>query len=150
MATTRNGFTVQPEGSKNLAKLDVDGVPFVMWKPTIKLVRHITTFLNAVEPVKEAGWDGGYAHRPVRGSNTTPSEHSAGTAFDWNASQHPRGGSRYGGWSTEQVRVIRWYLGTNPGKQWKWGADFTTTVDPMHFELRSKALWDETDDWWKH
>lgn len=149
MPTTPNGFTVLDPGSPQLVTLDVHGRPFVVWKPAQRAVRHLVTFLHAVEPVTEAGWDGGHAKRPPRGSSTGWSEHAAGTALDWNASQHPRGAARDAGWTDDQVRVIRWYLQTTIGRLWRWGNDFRTTPDPMHFELRSKQLWDDTPGWWK-
>lgn len=148
MPLTPNGFTVLEPGSPALTTVTVAGAPFVVWKPAARAVRHLVTFLNAVEPVKEAGWDGGHAHRLQRGSSTKWSEHAAGTAIDWNASQHPMGVDGAPGWTADQERVIRRYLGTTVGKLWRWGADFSRP-DSMHFELRSREMWDATDGWWK-
>lgn len=143
MPKTRNGFDVQEPGSPNLDKFAYGGSTFVVWKPALSIVKHFANFLDSLEPAKETGWDGAYAHRKVRGSTTVWSEHAAGTAFDWNASQHPQGASRTAGWDAVQVRMIRWYLDeTIRGKLWRWGADFTTTPDPMHFEIRSRTTWD--------
>lgn len=138
---TRNGFTVQVPGSANLTKFMMGPSTFVVWKPAVSIIRHFTNYLDAVEPVKENGWDGAYAHRKIAGT-TVWSEHAAGTAFDWNASQHPQDAARYAGWDATQVRMIRWYLDeTVRGKLWRWGADFSTTPDPMHFELKSIESW---------
>lgn len=148
---SRNGYVLQPVGSKSLTTIKVGGAAFTVWKPSAKIWAHFLRFMNAVEPFKEAGWDGGHAVRPVRGTTSTPSEHWAGTAVDLNASQHPRGSTQYAGWDAGQVRMIRWYLGTTqPGKLFFWGADFSTTPDAMHFQLKPKAVWDKTDGWWKH
>lgn len=148
---TPNGFHVIPPGSTLLTSFQEEGITIVCWKDAKRVMAHLANFLNAVESIKEVGWDGGYSHRLIRGSSTQWSEHSAGTALDWNASQHARGGARYGGFTKTQVDVIRWYLSTEVGKMWKWGADFQTTPDPMHFELRSKATWDAAKadgKWW--
>lgn len=146
---TRNGFTVLDPGSPDLKRLEFKGVPIVVWRPAAKAVEHLVRFLDAVEPITEAGWDGGHSKRLVRGSKDAWSEHSSGTALDWNASQHPMGAAQYAGWTDDQVRVIRWYLNTTTmGKLWRWGADFGRP-DPMHFELRSRTVWDNAEGWFK-
>jgi hypothetical protein len=150
MPTTPNGFTVLAPGSKDLGRIDVHGVPFVVWRPTLRIVKHLTTFLHSVEPVTEVGWDGGHAHRLIRGSKTQWSEHASGTAIDWNASQHPMGVDGTPGWSDDQERVIRWYLNTTVGQMWEWGADYKRE-DSMHFCLKSRAQWDravKAKMWW--
>lgn len=148
MATTRAGFTVLDPKSDALTTIRVADVPIVCWKPAAKAVKHLATFLTAVEPIREAGWDGGYAHRLVRGSTSVWSEHAGAVAIDWNASQHPLGVAGEPGWTTDQERVIRWYLRTTIGRLWVWGADFRRP-DSMHFQLRDRKLWDETAGWWK-
>ena len=150
MALTGNGFTVISEGSPTLVKFHVRTVPFVVAKPYLKAAQHLTKFLAAVEPVTEAGWDGGYAHRLVRGSTTTWSEHASGTAIDWNASQHPMGVKGEPGWTADQERVIRWYLATQIGQMWEWGADYSRP-DSMHFCLKDRKVWDaavKSGQWW--
>jgi hypothetical protein len=147
MINTRNGFTVQATDSTDLVTFDIEGVPFKMWVPSVAAFRWFTTLMTAIEPVGQIGWDGAYAYRKIAGTDVW-SEHAAGTAFDWNASQHPRGSTKYAGWTADQVRVIRWALATPLGKLIRWGSDFGDP-DPMHFELRSKQLWDDTDGWWK-
>jgi len=147
MATTPNGFTVITPGSSKLGRFEVAGVPFVVWKEALPAFRWLTTFLHAVEPVTEQGWDGGYAHRYVAGTSVW-SEHAAGSAIDWNAAQHGRGGARFAGWSETQQRVIRWMLtNTAKGKYFEWGADWKNP-DPMHFELTSLAKWKAPGNPW--
>ena len=96
--------------------------------------------LDKIEPITEDGWDGTYAYRPVRGGSTW-SEHAAGVAIDWNASQHPMAGDRYGGWTTNQVQRLRAVLNSPKGRVFKWGADFVHRPDSMHFELREPSIW---------
>jgi hypothetical protein len=49
--------------------------------------------------------DWGYAYRPVRGYETTLSNHSSGTAMDLNATAHPLG--KVGTWPSKQATKIR-------------------------------------------
>ncbi len=142
-STTPNGFPViEPDDVARLTTVvTVGGAKFRVAKSAANLWTRWLRLLNAVELFSEAGWDGGYAHRPVT-EGTAPSEHAAGMAVDVNASQHERDrdGVRTDGWSATQVRVIRWALAhTAMGKAIKWGADFQKTPDPMHFEVRSPA-----------
>lgn len=146
MEKTPNGFAVLEPGSRDLARLDVHGVPFIVWRPAVPAFKHLTDFLHAVEPVNEPGWDGGHAHRRVRGGSSW-SEHAGGVAIDWNASQHPMGAAPTAGWTPEQVRVIRWWLATPTGRLFRWGADFRRP-DGMHFEVRDKATWDRISVRW--
>lgn len=137
---TPNGFRVLEPGDTDLATFQLAGKTITCRRSARTLMRRLAEFLHAVEPITEPGWDGVYAYRPVR-DGVAPSEHAAGTALDWNASQHPRGGGRYEGWTDTQVRMIRWYLGhTAAGRCFRWGADFSTTVDSMHFEVRSPEV----------
>lgn len=141
MPKTPNGYPVIAPGDVDelTTVLKVGGASFRVAKAHAASFKALLTFLDAVEPFAEPGWDGGYAHRLQRGSSTKWSEHAAGTAIDTNASQHPMGGARYGGWTADQVRVIRWYLKTSAhGRRMEWGADFDRP-DPMHFQLKAAA-----------
>lgn len=145
MPRTRNGFPVLSPDSQLLTTVKIEGVPFRLGVPYLPVIKHLAGFLHALEPVGEIGWDGGYANRMVRGSADTWSEHAAGSAIDWNASQHPLGAARDAGWSVTQVRAIRWYLSGSLGQLWRWGNDFSRP-DPMHFELRDYDAWRAWDD----
>lgn len=145
MAKTGAGWQVEPPTSKNLTKIYAGGHWHTVKRGAggniSRAMAHLITELNKIERASEAGWDGTYNYRPVRENAGVWSEHSAGVGYDHNASQHPRGGSQYVGWSPEQVRAIRAFLATPKGKAFKWGADFTKTKDAMHFELRNPAVW---------
>lgn len=145
---TRNGFTTIDPGEKHrLVTFKVAGRSVTCRREAAALMRKLVELLHQVEPITETGWDGSYASRPVRGTTDVPSEHAAGTAYDHNASQHPRGAGDTVGWSPVQVRWIRWWLeNTAAGRCFKWGADFGGTEDAMHFEIRSPehlARWNE-------
>lgn len=77
----------------------------------------------------------GYAYRQSRNDNSLISCHASGTAFDWNAPNHPMG--RTGTFSPGQVSQIRAILAEVSGVV-HWGGDgwgAGSTVDEMHFEI---------------
>lgn len=100
----------------------------------------IEWFDKEIEPVIRQGEeydDWSYANRLVRGSTSTVSNHGSATAVDINATRHPRGVKNT--FSNSDVRKIRDRMKTYNGVV-RWGGDYTTTVDDMHFEINaSKA-----------
>jgi hypothetical protein len=88
-------------------------------------------FHELIEPIDEGTFDDwGYAYRMVRGNPTKLSCHSSGTAIDLNATKHPLG--KYDTFAAEKVPMIR-ALAKKYGL--KWGGDFKTRPDDMHFEV---------------
>jgi hypothetical protein len=84
----------------------------------------------------------GWAWRPVRGQSKGFSNHASGCAVDLNATRHPRGVSDT--FSAKQIRAVRKILAsTFDGRLGRnvvrWGEDYTTTVDGMHFEINADA-----------
>jgi hypothetical protein len=80
----------------------------------------------------------GYNVREIEGSNSF-SNHSSGTAGDYNASQHGMGGSAHAGYTEKQVDEIHEILREADGI-FRWGGDYTGRKDPMHFEIvKSRA-----------
>lgn len=109
----------------------------------VVLVEVARRFHNEVEPL--AGGirdDWGWAYRPVRGQEAGFSNHASGTAVDLNATKHPRGvHGTFGRAKRRKVRAILAAL-KDPitGRQVvRWGEDYTTTVDGMHFEINADA-----------
>lgn len=143
MATSDNGWSViyPKDASSKTTFVKVGKATFQVRKGTEELWRLFLAELNKIEPFSEAGWDGGYAFRMTRGSETNWSCHASATAIDMNASQHPRGrGLRYKGWSLKQRYQMRKLLNSTLGKAFKWGNDFSTTPDGMHLQLREPAV----------
>jgi hypothetical protein len=92
-------------------------------------------FHELIEPIDEGTFDDwGYAYRMVRGNATKLSCHSSGTAIDLNATKHPLG--KAGTFPAEQVPMIR-ALAKKYGL--KWGGDFKSRPDDMHFEVEVSA-----------
>ena len=95
------------------------------------LVGFAAEFHELIEPIDEGTLDDwGYAYRDVRGSTTTLSNHSSGTAIDLNATQHPLG--KVGTFPIEKVPMIR-ALAKKYGLIW--GGDYRNRKDEMHFEI---------------
>jgi len=139
MPSSENGFSVLAPSSKDLVNIVVGGKTFKVRRSCRDLFTKLLTFLNTVEPFSEAGWDGGYAYRTIAGSHQKWSNHSSGTAIDMNASQHAQGTKNIG-WTSAQIKIINWYLAnTAAGRAIRWGNDYTTTPDSMHFEVKSPA-----------
>ena len=115
-------------------------VPADCWHP--RLPKRIYCHKLMVQPLSKAfkaliktgrinelkSWDGCYCVRPQRGSSVHISLHSWGLAIDVNAAWNPRG--HKGVLTPEFVKC--W---TDSG--FDWGGDFTTTIDPMHFQLKA-------------
>jgi hypothetical protein len=101
------------------------------------LLAHLALYL--AEHVEDATLPGvpddwGYAFRPVRGHSTTLSNHSSGTAMDFNATRHPLG--RQGTWAGVAVRKIRGRLAWRAYNGCiRWGGDYHNRKDEMHFEI---------------
>jgi len=92
-------------------------------------------FHELIEPIDEGTFDDwGYAFRMVRGSTDRLSCHSSGTAIDLNATKHPLG--KLGTFPAEKVPMIR-ALAKKYGL--KWGGDFKSRPDDMHFEVEVSA-----------
>ena len=88
-------------------------------------------FHELIEPIDEGTFDDwGYAFRMVRGSTDRLSCHSSGTAIDLNATKHPLG--KAGTFPAEKIPMLR-ALAKKYGL--KWGGDFKSRPDDMHFEV---------------
>lgn len=87
-------------------------------------------FNKQVEPIIKAhSW--GYAKRDVRGNAGIPSEHSSGTAVDFNAPAHPIG--KKNTFSIFKRAKIRKLVKSYDGSV-RWGGEWSRP-DDMHFEL---------------
>jgi len=104
------------------------------------LIAFAAEFHKQVEPIDKGTLDDwGYAYRKVRGSNTVVSNHSSGTAIDLNAIKHPLGAVNT--FTAEQAATIR-RLCRKYGL--KWGGDYRTRKDEMHFEIALNPVQVET------
>jgi len=133
-----------PKDFGGLARLTVAGEDF---SPGVRagdvhtVLQYVAEQLNArVEPVVRPDWhqadDWGYSYRTNRNANNL-SCHASGTAFDYNATRHPNGVR--GTFSVAQVAEIRRIL-AEVNNVVKWGGDFSSTKDEMHFEIHGSAV----------
>ena len=92
-------------------------------------------FHELIEPIDEGTFDyWAYAYRMGRGNPTKLSCHSSGTAIDLNATKHPLG--KAGTFPAEKIPMLR-ALAKKYGL--KWGGDFKSRPDDMHFEVEISA-----------
>jgi hypothetical protein len=80
--------------------------------------------------------DWGWNVRPVRGQTSGYSNHSSGTAIDVDATRHPRGVEVGKNLTAEQISKIHDMLGYLE-RVIRWGGDYNSTVDAMHFEVNA-------------
>ena len=138
MATSQNGWPARPD--LMLRRLEVDGVAFA---PGILDQADVVTVLGyvarefhqRVERLRNPGcW--GFAFRENRNDPTSLSNHSSGTAIDCNAPQHPNGVPTAATFSPAQVDEVHRIL-AEVDHVVRWGGDFQTTPDAMHFEINT-------------
>ena len=99
------------------------------------LAAFASEFHTLIEPLDTGALDDwGYCFRMVRGTTDKLSNHSSGTAIDLNASKHPL--SKVGTFPVEKVPMIR-ALAKKYGL--KWGGDYKSRADEMHFEIEISA-----------
>lgn len=95
------------------------------------LIGFAEEFHALIEPIDEGTLDDwGYAFRNVRGSTDKLSNHSSGTAIDFNATKHALG--KVGTFPNDKVPMIR-ALAKKYGL--RWGGDYKSRADEMHFEI---------------
>lgn len=87
--------------------------------------------------------DWSWAVRPVRGKTTGYSNHASATAWDLNATKHPRG--VHGTYSAAQKAAVHSILNrvvdAKGNRIFRWGEEYVapSTVDGMHFEINASA-----------
>lgn len=114
--------------------ITVVGSAFRIREETAELwVAFLTEFDATVEPldIDAITDDWSWACRAVRGSATTASDHSWGLAVDLNAPRHPLGTE--GTFTDGQVRAIRGLLAQPRFRNFRWGGDYFSRADEMHF-----------------
>ena len=144
MAESQNGWTVLREPPPSVAVPGTDvRLTIRPGDVSVVLVEVARRFHEEVEPITGGVRDDwGWAYRPIRGSTTGFSNHASATAIDLNATQHPRGVK--GTFTAAQKRAVRRILADLVDKRTgesvvRWGEDFSTTVDGMHFEINADA-----------
>jgi hypothetical protein len=133
MAVSQNGWPASP--ALVVVPISAGGVRVTVAPACAPLLEHVMQRFHAtVEPLVD-GWCWGFAYRTVIASSSV-SNHSSGTAVDLNAPRHPLGA--VGTFTASQVAAIRVLLAECSGLV-RWGGDYTTRKDEMHFEVVGTA-----------
>lgn len=139
MATSQNGWPVVTDSQRSkLTDPTVYGADFPNgWlKGDVDTIfRYLITRLHhEVEPIVPGScW--GWFVKPIEGSATI-SNHSSGTAIDYNAERHPMGvRDTYSSGDRSRIRAI---LADLDGVV-RWGGTYSTRPDDMHFEINAPA-----------
>jgi len=139
MLTSYNGYPA----SKDPAEIGIKSYPVKGTDRRLRCAESVGPLLAAfaadfhelIEPIDEGTFDDwGYAFRMVRGSTDRLSCHSSGTAIDLNATKHPLG--KAGTFPAEKIPMLK-ALAKKYGL--KWGGDFKSRPDDMHFEVEISA-----------
>jgi hypothetical protein len=147
MATSYNGWTAGDGWSIAGGQLEPLVVAGESFSPGVRAgdVHDVFEYLaeqlhKRVEPIVRPDWhqadDWGYSYRPSVNDPSSLSCHASATAIDYNATRHPNG--RAGTFTASQVSEIRRILAELGGVV-RWGGDFSTTKDEMHFEIIGSA-----------
>lgn len=145
MATSQNGYSAITTQSGTFRwdlplKKGSKKYLFLRPGPTGFILSHFALFHHErVEPLNTQDvWDDwGWAYRPIRGTTTTLSNHSSGTAMDLNATVHPyRAKGTYNAVQVKRIKKrLKWLRGVI-----RWGGDYRTVTDEMHYEIFVPAL----------
>jgi hypothetical protein len=133
---SQNGFPVLSAGSPKLHKWIIPGTKrhFYMRNGSAGfLLAHIALWYHEKVDRLDGGiWDEwGYAFRPIRGSDTTYSNHASGTAIDVDATQWPLGTTNMPRLKKIKIRArLKLYRGAI-----RWGGNYAGRKDEMHFEI---------------
>lgn len=84
----------------------------------------------------DASQCGGYDDRRNVNNTSVWSNHASGTAIDLNSGRHPNGVPATSTFSAEQIDTIRAIVKTLGGAV-RWGGDYRSTPDSMHFEINT-------------
>jgi hypothetical protein len=136
-ARSQNGWSANDRSC--IASYSLPGGKVALRKgdPSVVLLWCANRWHETVEPLVWPGcW--GYAERPIRGSSTTLSNHSSGTALDLCAPRHPLGTDPRSNFAPHQVAAVRAIVEFCEGVV-RWGGDYTGRKDGMHLELVAGA-----------
>lgn len=149
MALSANGWPVLLDAPPKVripgTKIDLRVRPGDVATVLVEVARRFHEEIESLTlPVSEKpGYDDwSWAVRPVRGQTTGYSNHAAGCAIDLNATRHPRGVK--GTFSRAETARMRRILASTfdaptGGNVVRWGEDYRTTVDGMHFEVDASS-----------
>lgn len=139
MPVSQNGYSASVTPSDiGIVPFAVDGVEFyggVRGGAVHTVLHYVASQVSArVERPSARYGCGGYSFRLNVNDPTVLSNHSSGTAIDFNAEAHPNGSPASANWTAIQIAEIHAIL-AEVGGAVRWGGDYTSTPDAMHFEI---------------
>ncbi len=140
MTTSQNGWTASKDRSDiHITSIDVNGIEFVggVRDGDVKTVLgYVAQQVNdRVEKAVNPGcW--GYSFRPNKNDPNSLSNHSSGTAIDYNAPKHPNGVATGKTFTAAQIAEVHRIL-EEVDDLVRWGGDYHNTIDSMHFEINA-------------
>ncbi len=144
MARSQNGWTVLEQAPPSVTVPGTDVRLTIRPGDVATVLTEVARRFHAEVEEIDSGIrdDWGWAYRPIRGQESGFSNHASGTAIDLNATQHPRGVRNT--FTAREERAVREILADlrdpRTGRRVvRWGEDYSTTVDGMHFEIDADA-----------
>lgn len=143
MATSQNGWSASPD--LDIRPLVVAGESFSPGirdhKDVFTVLQYVAEQMHArVEPIVREDWhqadDWGFFYRANANDPNSLSNHSSGTAFDYNATRHPNGVPTKNTFTAKQIGEVHKIL-NEVDHVVRWGGDYTRTQDAMHFEINA-------------
>jgi len=136
MATSQNGLSANDRSV--IASFTIPGssrkLALRKGPMSVVLLDFLGFWHQEIEPIDTGQLDDwGYAERLIRGSSTTLSNHSSGSAADLNALKHVLGKLASASLSPTQIAKIRARIALYKGVL-RWGGDYTGRKDVMHTE----------------
>lgn len=142
MTTSMNGWEASPDPELiGIVPLQVAGVTFyggVKGGDVATVLGYVLQQVAVRVQAPVHGQCGGYAYRPNVNNPGVLSNHSSGTAVDFNWAMHPNAVATVDTWSDEQINEIHAIL-AEVGGAVRWGGDYNSTPDAMHFEINVDA-----------
>jgi hypothetical protein len=132
MAYSQNGYRANDRSAIASYTVPTTDIRVALRKGAVSVVLLyvLEQFHLTVQPLRKND-TGGYAERVIRGG-VSLSNHASGTAVDARWNDHPLGAR--GTFTPNQVRAIRDILTFCDGVV-RWGGDYRTRADEMHFEI---------------
>jgi hypothetical protein len=139
-ATSQNGWTVVEKGGTESYAVAGSKVKLRLRKgdAAVVLLDVAHWFDQNIEDIDQGADDWGWSVRKIAGSSSY-SNHASGTAIDLNASKHPQGVATAKNLSKKQIDAVHAQLKARWQGVVRWGGDYTSRPDAMHFEINKGA-----------
>jgi hypothetical protein len=143
VSTSYNGWSASPDlATRPLSVAGEEFVPGVRDDADVwEVLNYVATQMHErVEPIVRDDWhqmdDWGYNFRLTTGDPNSLSNHSSGTAIDYNATRHPFGVPADENFTPAQIDEIHKIINVELEGLVEWGGDYRNTPDAMHFDIK--------------